>query len=213
MNNKNIIRFKKQIKPELRWTKIEDIPNFPISNFEEVKKKINTGEFSVGIDFTIANNFATWLYGKAHAIFFFVLASTPFIVALISLILAFIFRNYWLLFGIILGFAGQLLSNPYNPLKSFWNLIAKMLFLVFLYGFWNGKETMAFLSAFFVFPFFINSFIYRMNQNKLKEVALNSEEIFIFLYQNRALGLRDNKSNKSYWFGNQNKIKGEMEFS
>jgi len=212
MNNKYITCFEKQIKPKLRWAKIEEIPNFPISNFEEVKKKINTGEFSIGIDYTIANDFALWLYGKGHTIFFLVLASTPFIVAVISLILAFIFNNYWLLFGIILGFAGQFFSNPYNPFKSFWSLIAKMLFLVFLYGFWKGKETMAFLSAFFVFPFFINSFIYRKNQNKLKEVALNSEEIFIFLYQNRALGLRDNKSNKSYWFGNRNKIGGEMEF-
>ena len=38
-----------------------------------------------------------------------------------------------------------------------------------------------------------------MNQNKLTEVALNSEKVFIFLYQAGKLGLKHNESDKSYW--------------
>jgi len=91
------------------------------------------------------------------------------------------------------------MSNPYNPSKNFWKPIVGILFLVFLYGLWQSKETITLLSAFFVFPFFINSFLYNMNQNKLMEAALNSEKIFIFLYQTGKLGLKHNESHKSYW--------------
>ena len=134
-----------------------------------------------------------------HTAFFLLLASTPIIVAILSLVLAFVLGNYWLLIGVVLGFAGQFLSNPYNPSKNFWKPIVGLLFLVFVYGLWQGKETMTYLSAFFVFPFFINSFVYSMNQDKLKAVAMQSEKIFIFLYQNGKLGLKDNSNEQMYW--------------
>jgi len=196
---KDAREFEKQIEPKLKWERVEEIPDFPIPNFEEVKKKASTDEFSIGIDFTTANELAQWLYGKGHTIFFLVLASTPFIVAIASFVLSVVFKNWWLLAGVPLGFLGQFMANPYNPSKNFWKPIVGMLFLVFVWAVWQGKVTAAFLSACFVFPFFINSCVYRMNQNKLMEVALNSEKVFIFLYQNGKLGLRHNESGKSYW--------------
>ena len=195
----SIITFEEKIAPDLQWKKIEDIPNFPLSSFDEVKQKLKTSEFSVGIDFTTANELAKWLYGSRHKTFFLLLASTPIIVAINSLVLALVLGNFWLLFGVILGFAGQFLSNPYNPSKNFWKPIVGMLFLVFLYGLWQGRETTTYLSAFFVFPFFINSYTYSMNRGKLEHTALNSEKIFIFLYQDGKLGLKHNESGRAYW--------------
>lgn len=191
--------FEEKISADLKWEKIEDIPNFPVSNFDEVKQKLKTNVFSIGIDFTTANQLAQWLYGKGFSIFFTILASTPIIVAILAVILAFVLGNYWLLIGVILGFAGQLMSNPYNPSKNFWKPVVGTLFLVFLYGLWQNKETITYLSAFFVFPFFINSYLYDMNQGKLERVALESEKIFIYLYQNGKLGLKHNENGKSYW--------------
>jgi len=183
-----INHLEEQIESKLKWKKIEEIPDFPIGSFDEVKKKVSTNEFSLGIDFSTSNELAQWLYGSGHKFSFLLLASTPFIVAIASLVLGFTLGNYWLLIGIVLGFAGQFLSNPYNPSKNFWKPIVGTLFLVFLYGLWQGKETITYLSTFFVFPFFINSFVYSMNQNKLTEVALNSEKVLIFLYQAGKLG-------------------------
>ena len=194
-----INQFEEQITPDLKWQKIEDIPDFPLSNFNEVKQKIQTKEFSVGIDFTTSNQLAQWLYGQGHKYFFLLLASTPIIVAIASLILSFIFGNFWLLLGIVLGFAGQLLSNPYNPSKNFWKPVVGTIFLVFLYGLWQGQQTITYLSAFFVFPFFINTYVYSMNQGKLELVALESEKVFIYLYQNGKLGLKHSESGKAYW--------------
>lgn len=188
-----------QITPKLKWKKIEQIHDFPISNFEEVKKKTNTDEFQVGIDFSTANELAQWLYGKGHMIFFLALASTPFIVAAVSVVLTIILKNWWLLAGVPLGFFGQFMANPYNPSKNFWKPIVGILFLVFVWAVWQGGIIAAFLSAFFVFPFFINSFVYSMNQNKLREVAMNSQRVFIFLYQIGKLGLKNNNTGESYW--------------
>lgn len=194
-----IKEFEEQITPKLKWKKIEEIPDFPFSNFEKVKTKISKGEFQIGIDFTTSNKLAQWLYGKGHAFFFIALASTPFIVAFISIFLAIFLKNWWLLAGTLLGFLGQVMSNPYNPSKNFWKPIVGTLFLVFVWALWQGKTTAALLSAFFIFPFFINSFVYNMNQNKLREVSMDSEKIFIFLYQIGKLGLRNNNTGESYW--------------
>lgn len=191
--------FEEKIAPELKWQEVGDIPNFPVSSFDEVRQKLKEGIFSVGIDFTASNQLAQWLYGKRFSIFFTILASTPIIVAILAVILAFVLGNYWLLTGIALGFAGQLTSNPYNPSKNFWKPVIGTLFLVFLYGLWQSKETIIYLSAFFVFPFFINSYLYDMNQGKLERVALESEKIFIYLYQDGKLGLKHNESGESYW--------------
>ena len=130
----SITTFEKKITPELKWKNIENIPDFPLSSFDEVKQKLKTNEFSVGIDFITSNELAQWLYGSAHKKIFLLLASTPIIVAIISLVLTFVLGNYWLLFGIILGFAGQFLSNPYNSSKIFGRIVVGILFLVFLYG-------------------------------------------------------------------------------
>lgn len=192
--------FEEQIVSKLKWNKIEDIPDFPLNSFLDVKQNIEADRFTVGIDFTTSNELAQWLYGKGHEIFFLILASGPFIIAIASVVLTILLSNYWLLTGIVLGFFGQFMSNPYNPTKNIWRSIVGMLFLVFLYGLWQGKETITYLSAFFVFPFLANSYTYSMNQNKLIEVALDSEKIFIYLYQIGKLGLRHNENNKSYWY-------------
>jgi len=196
----DLSQFERQIESTLKWKKIKELPNFPIIHLEELKKKINSGEYSISIDFTTANEFARGLYGARYAIFFFVLASTPFIVATLSVILAFILKNYYLLFGIISAFAGFFLSNPYNPFKSFWKSMVGILLLVCFYGIWRDNLMITFLSGFFIIPFFVNEFIYNLNRNKLKEIALNSEKIFIFLFQNGKLRLINNKTGESYWY-------------
>jgi len=38
-----------------------------------------------------------------------------------------------------------------------------------------------------------------MNQGELERVTLESEKIFIYLYQSGKLGLKHNESGKAYW--------------
>lgn len=191
-------KLENRVEQDLKWKKVEDIPDFPFRNYEEAKAKIRSGEFSTGIDFSTSNQFAQWLYGGVYTFFFLTLASMPFIVAVLSVILAVWFQNYWLLFAIPLGFLAQFTSNPYNPAKGFFNLVVGVLFLIFVWRLLAGGETGPLLMAAYIFPFWINRYIYNHNQKKLGEVAMSSEKIFIFLYQNGKMGFKA-PSGQSYW--------------
>lgn len=195
----SVERLEKQISPKLRWKTIEEIPDFPLRSFSDVTHNIEEERFSIGIDYDISNQYAIWLYGPAHELFFALLVNTPFIVAIALGVLALFLRSYWPLFGIVLAFVGYLLGFPRNPLNKSFKSISVLVVLFSLLAFWRGLWPTALLSDCLALTFFIEDFVNNMNQNKLKWVALNSEKIFVFLYQNGKLGLKDNKNAKTYW--------------
>ena len=190
--------FETRIEPEMKWTRVQDIPDFPFTTFGDARAKIQSGEYATGADFTASNMFARWLYGDAYKYFFLLLASTPFIGVLVSIALSVWLNNYWLLFGVLLGFLGQFTSNPYNPSKGFFNMLVAGLVALFGWFFYSNNETGTILVAFYVIPFWLNRYIYKHNQKKLTDTALGSEKLFIYLYQTAKLGFKD-KSGKSYW--------------
>jgi len=195
----SITDLEKSIQNNLKWSSIEDIPSFPLKSFSEVIQKIESNEFSLGIDYSTSNEVAKWLYGSVYTYFFLLFSSPPFIIAVLSIILAVALSNYWFLFGIPIGFIGQFVSNPYNPLKTFFNIVALIAVFVLIWSVLSSSQSMIFLSLFFIIAFLANKFIYSFNQNKLKKVALESESIFIYLYQTGKLGVRDNSSGEMYW--------------
>lgn len=197
--------FEERIAPDIKWEKVEDIPNLSHLSFDEVKKKIGANEYSIGIDYNVSLEVAKWLYGPAYRTLFFLLTWTPYIMSVVAIVLAFILGNYWLLFGVVICVAGLTLANPMFRSRKFFTIVAGILFLVFLYGLWQGKETITYLSAFFLLSFFITRYTFSMTQGRLKRVALESEKIFIFLYQRGKLGLRNNKSGETYWYSERTK--------
>ena len=198
-DNALLKEFESRIEPEVKWKRVQDIPDFPFSTFEDAVTKIKSGEYSTGLDFTASNMFARWLYGDAHKYFFLLLALTPFIAVLVSIGLSIWLNNYWLLFGALLGFLGQFTSNPYNPAKGLFNTLVTVLVALFVWLIYSGNETGSILIAFYVVPFWLNRYIYKQNQKKLNDASLTSEMLFIYLYQTAKLGFRD-KSGKSYWY-------------
>ncbi len=194
-----IKELEQHIEGKLKWDKVDKIPDFPANNFQEVHQLVKSGKYTVGVNYTTSNELARWLYGNMYGWYFLLLASTPFIAIIVSIILAITLSNFWLLLGIPLGFIGQFTSNPYNPSRGFFNTLVYILFIVMLWALISGNETLAYIISFYVVPFRINSYLYYHNQDKLKEIALKNETVFIYLYQGGQLGLRDNSSNQSYW--------------
>lgn len=208
MNRKYL---EEQVTPELKWKKIEDIPNFPLNSFEDVKRHVEANQFSVGIhvgsEFEHRDKLVLRLLYSAsqdiHYNFFFFLSKTPeIIIIILPLVLAFALGNYWLIVGTVLGILPGVHYN--DPSKEYFlrrslKYMLVFLFFVFVYGLWQGKETITYLSAFFIFSFFIDNLSHSMKQNKLKNSAMQSEKIFIFLYQAGKLGLKDNSNEQMYW--------------
>lgn len=181
-----------KILSEIRWNKVEDIPDFPLKSFEDLQQQIEAKKFNVGIDYGISNRLAEWLYGKRYAISHYLLTWIPFIFAIVSIILALILKNYLLLLGIPFSIIAMITADPINPSRDFMTFIASLSFLLFVYGLWKGNETITYLPLFFVIPFLAIRHLFYRNQNKLIEIALNSEKLFIYLYQNNYLSLKDN---------------------
>lgn len=191
-----IEQFESEISNELKWNSVEKIPHFPMDSFTELQNAISNKTYDVGVDFTTANQLSSWIFGKVYTILYLILTWVPYIVVAASIVLSIVLNNYWLCIGIALAFFGMLVSNPYNPTKSFWSFISVCLFGIFVYGVLNKSETIALLSAFFVVPFFTNSYLYGSNAYLVRKLALNSEKVFIYLFQNNKMYLRHNATNK-----------------
>lgn len=202
MSRKNL---EEQITPEPKWRKIEDIPNFPLNNFEDLKHRVEGGQFGIDIyvGFPADKLVGQLIYSGSliKNLPFILLDYTPIIVTFLSLILSFVLDNYWLFIGIV---APHIITLHYSDpsvehnAKILRGSIVSLLFLVFVYGLWQGKETIIYLSAFFVFPYLTDSFCYRVKRNKLSELVISSEKIFIFLYQAGKLVLKDNSNEQMY---------------
>lgn len=194
----DLSEIEKEINPELKWEQIGQIPNFPAQSFHELKRSIESETLKIATDFQISNRLATWLYGKTYAIFFILLSWLPYIVSIISLVLAFILKNFWLSLGLPLGISSIFFANPYNPLKNLLTILAWLSVIVFGWGLWYENDTFIYLPMFFSIPFFITRFTYNLNQQKLITTAMKSEKLLIYLYQTHNLYLMDTASQKIY---------------
>jgi hypothetical protein len=192
--------FEDYINNVVKWQRVEDIPGFPLNNFDDVKKHFSSNQFLISIDFIEANKLAEILYGKTFKLLYHILLSTPFLISILAIILALTLKKYLLLIGVPLSFLCNLLANPYNPFDLIFKYLAFIFSLSFLWALSTGREYIALLSAFFVFPFWIRRFFYFNNRNKIMKTALNREKIFIYLYQFGKLGLIDKASGKRYLY-------------
>ena len=195
-----IYRFEELIAPELRWNSISEIPDFPLKDFKSLIEVILSKSFSLGIDYTMAKIEAPLFYSRNKDKLLSILLSwlSTFLIPIFLIILTFMLNNYWLLVGIILSFSASVLSSPYNQHRDFGTLMAGLLCFFCIYTLTQNQDTAFYLSLSFIIPFVSNIFWNRSSWNKLKEVVLSSEKIFIYFYQQHKLFLHDNSNKKFY---------------
>ncbi len=193
-----VVELEQRIENDLQWQRIEDIPEFPAKNFAELRKRVTLGELSLGIDYTVSNQLAQWLYGRKYTLGFMALAWFPYFAVALAIILAIALKSFAWLVAVPIVFVAELGSNPYNPLKPFLNLVLLLSVVLFIGATITGSTLTAGLSAFFAAPFLANRTLYKRNQEKLRQVALNSEKVLIYLYQLGKLGVMDS-SGKTHW--------------
>jgi hypothetical protein len=194
-------KLEERIQNDLRWQRIEDVPEFPAKNFAELRKRVTLGELSLGIDYTVANQLAQWLYGRKYTLGFMALAWFPYLAMALAITLAVALKSFAWLVAVPIVFVGELGSNPHilrSVLKTFFNLALVLSVLVFIGAAIMGSTLTAGLAAFFAAPFLANRIFYNRNKEKLRQVALNSEKVLIYLYQLGKLGVMDS-TGKTYW--------------
>ncbi|MBI1750008.1 MAG: hypothetical protein HY234_12705 [Acidobacteria bacterium] len=118
-------KLEERIQNDLRWQRIEDVPEFPAKNFAELRKRVTLGELSLGIDYTVANQLAQWFYGRKYTLGFMALAWFPYSAMALAIILAIALRSFAWLGALPIVLVAEFGSNPHIPrsvLKTFFNL-------------------------------------------------------------------------------------------
>jgi len=198
-------KFEAHVKTNLTWKSVGEIPSFPFETLSQIRKSEESNEVSIGVDYSIANQVAMNLYGKLYATVFAIVAATWTWVGIAAIVLAFILGNYWLLLGVPIAFFSFMVSNPYNPVKGLFTIVNYTSIALLIYGLITGAINLVLFTIFFSVPFIVNSAMYRKNWNKLRGLALNSETLFLYLFQHNAIGLQFNDTGKVLWARNVDK--------
>ena len=201
-----IEEYEDELRPKLRWKSVSEIPNFPFASFSAVRQALASREMSLGIDYTIANLLAGSIYGVIWATVSGLAASTPILLSITLLAVAFFRGDYWILLGIPLAFFGQFSSNPYNRSRVGCAFVAVAIACVAGWLLFNHKATIGIALLAFPFTFVTNSLLYTVNQARLRNWATSSEVVFVGLFEEDKLGLLNLKSGTQFWFRDLQRI-------
>ena len=178
-----------ELRNTLHWQKVEDIPNFPWHTYREIKEKWDSNEISIRIDFTTANILSVRICGQGYKVWALLLSWIPFLGVAASVVLAIALKNPFWLLAIPIIIVAELGSNPLNPLGGFFRLTMLFAFFYFLWAIWETQMAGGVLSAFYIVPYWSNKAFYLGNRIKLTRLAMDSETLFIHLYQSKSLAL------------------------
>lgn len=196
--NAQIKEIEQRLKPNLKWQKVEEIPDFPLHSFADVKNRVSADEFSVGVDFDVARKFASWVYGRFYASLFALLWTVPLWVTVGTLILAFVRGNYFLLLCLPVVVMGYFLSSPYALGKK--TFLPLFFTAAWLFAMWAGHDTFAWVTGVFILPIWINKYVTSSYQSRAVIVALSSEVIFLDLFYDGNLGIKNCKTGETHWY-------------
>ena len=178
------------------WTaagvsQITDIAGFPLASHDSLKAAVTSGEVQLGIEFAAARDLVRITKSPSAALLTLALAFVMPLLAISSLILAFATGNWWTLGGIASSILGQMLANPYNPIKSLVKLLVAgaLIHVVANQSIIEGATWASFS--------FIVSAVALWTLNRLawkwaKEAALASEALAAHLFKTGNLNIQDN---------------------
>ncbi len=186
----------KTIRSNIKYKSIQDIDRIDFKSFKALIRAVEMGEIKLGMDNTAANQLArTKIFGAFSFYLFMFLAASWMWVSIAAIVLAVLMSEYWLLAAIPVSIIGLMTANPYNPAKKFFSLVFIILCIYVLFGLIGGFETLHYLSLSYVIVFLATAYVYDMNQKLMHDLALESEEWFIYLFQSRAVAILEDGKN------------------
>jgi hypothetical protein len=191
--------FEQHLRPRTEHVSLSTLPNFPVSDFPTLQEGVEAGRLSIGIDFTMANELATKIYGSVWLLMIAVIAWTPLLFSVAAVIGAVASRQYAVLLVIPLTFLGAFLGNPYNPARKVTSFLSLFAVAGALWAFQAQRPALGWIALAFSVSYWLKRFLYRANQERLRRWALRSEVVTIALYEWRTLGVLDRETGQTYW--------------
>ena len=186
-----------------KWNSVADIPDFPFDSFDQLKAALATGMYDLGIDRgrarelypLIARSFVAQLVREqVDAIWIWL--------ALASIAGALVLRNFWLLLGIPLALLSWWLATalhfPRGRSNSLRWLLGWLGIIGGIWAFWQGSRVPSCLLATAGIPLVTVGIVYSVSVKAVRSAILESEALFLFLFEKFACTVRDNTTGRTY---------------
>jgi len=184
-------RVEQQIIEQGAPYRLSHFVNFPYTTHEQVKHAHDKKEITFGCEYNsdFLGVIGTKLDHNINGIWTFL----PYIIVVADIVVAIVLKKWILLLGIPLGLFGIWASSPNFPLK---NSISGLVGIAFIASFFILDWTWSIIIGLMLF-----SQIFAMTAREhyrmvVEERALQSEIFFCYMFKNRYLLIKDNKTDK-----------------
>jgi hypothetical protein len=104
-------------------SRISDIPGFPFDSHAALKAAVAAGEAQFGIEYAAARDLVPISKPTVASALILALTWVTPLLAVGSIVVAFVTGNWWALCGVVSSFLGQTLANPCIPARSLWKIL------------------------------------------------------------------------------------------
>lgn len=189
-----------ELVSQLKWRKLSEIPNCPAGSFDDLVRRVDTGELFVAVDYTAANQLAHSLFGTWNSLIAGLINWVPFLVPFACVPAAYFLESWFPLLGIPLALFSIVFSNPINPARRFAGFTGVVAALATLWLFSQIQLVEAVLAASYAVPFWAIRYLYFRNSRKLTKSALRSEPLLLYLLAHGHALIRNTRSGESFRF-------------
>lgn len=170
---------------------VNELSGFPFTNYDELKSRHSNKDISFGSDY---NGDSLEVIGtKADNIIHMIWVSLPILIVIADIILAFVFKKWILLFGLLFALIGFISSSPFSPLKS---IVSGLGGLTFIGSFFFLDWTWSVIIGSMLFAQIFTLTAREQYRMVVEERALQSEVFFSYMFKKGHIMVKDNKTNK-----------------
>jgi hypothetical protein len=170
--------------------KVNELSGFPFKSFDELKLRHSEKAISFGSDYN--GDLLDVIGTKSDNMIHLIWVSLPILIVITDIILAILFKKWFLLLGIPFGLVGFYSSSPYSSLKSVVSGLGSLsLICSFFFLDWTWSTIIGSMLFAQIFSLTARE-QYRM---VVEERALQSEVFFCYLFKKGHILVRDNSTN------------------
>ena len=176
------------------WTQsgvasLSEFADFPLASHEDLVAGVKRGDIEIGVDATAAMALARFTKSARASVAGNLLGFVPMVLALLSVLAAYMFANWFMLTGIAAALLAYLVANPSNPLHKvfYWVALSALVFCIFAGG---VSTPAAWLANAYGSSFLALRFWHRLSRRWAYAAVLQSEALTAFLWKTSSLYIR-----------------------
>lgn len=181
----------KLLQKKSRWNRVSDVPDLPVKDFEGIR----SGHFSLVLDKSLVSQLAVIFGGRLGSIVYLALRLMM-IGALVGLIFA-VRAGYLLaVWGVLISLIILALSAKVRWLLGAVVILSPIGLAAAIIG---KHYLLASMIIGLMVPLLLLWVTNRVNQWLVRRAALNSEPVFLYMYERGVFAVKDNQTKQVYW--------------